>query len=367
MKDCLSVRPGKGGMTSSSFTIANPSDANPATSPDNRERAEPPTTRIRMAPPLTPMTMLIASIIFGYLTPYLAASAESECHPSTAECLDYNPSGTGPMTTNSARRRGYRWDPDAPQRCNITRLSRSELYRRFGPGGLPSLYPNPVVVYHDDPGPRNVEGVGRGGQWRYNARFVEMTRSENLPSAFEPGFNVTLSSSNSFSAHRRTVPLERYLEETALTETYPDMLSNETWYFFGETYGPEWKDLLLQYEMPPCETCPDREMSALAFGFGNVGSGVQWHMHGPGFSEAVHGRKHWVLYPPGRRPTYDADRASRHWMEESYPRIKDEDDLPWECTLSPSEMVYFPDQWYHATINLDSYTAFVSTFTTEHI
>ncbi len=52
-------------------------------------------------------------------------------------------------------------------------------------------------------------------------------------------------------------------------------------------------------------------------------------------------------------------------MEEIYPSLP-EYDLPYECTLSPGEMIYFPDGWYHATINLSQYTAFISTFTTEH-
>ena len=47
--------------------------------------------------------------------------------------------------------------------------------------------------------------------------------------------------------------------------------------------------------------------------------------------------------------------------------IANEDDMPWECTLNPGDLIYFPDQWHHATINLSPYTVFVSTFTTEHI
>jgi ribosomal protein L16 Arg81 hydroxylase len=39
---------------------------------------------------------------------------------------------------------------------------------------------------------------------------------------------------------------------------------------------------------------------------------------------------------------------------------------PYECSLNPGDIIYFPDQWWHATINLDPYTVFVSTFTTEH-
>ena len=54
-------------------------------------------------------------------------------------------------------------------------------------------------------------------------------------------------------------------------------------------------------------------------------------------------------------------------MEEVYTTLpKDDVTLPYECTLGPREMIYFPDGWYHATINLSPYTAFISTFTTEH-
>jgi len=38
---------------------------------------------------------------------------------------------------------------------------------------------------------------------------------------------------------------------------------------------------------------------------------------------------------------------------------------PWECTVNRGEMIYFPNHWYHATINLEKYTVFVSSFTTE--
>jgi hypothetical protein len=146
-------------------------------------------------------------------------------------------------------------------------------------------------------------------------------------------------------------------------ETTPDQLSNETWYLFGETYTKDWKKLLENYTLPPCQTCV-KELVALSFGIGNRGSGVQWHSHGPGFSEALHGRKHWVMYPD--KPVYDANQTSRYWMEHSYTSLAPEKH-PYECTLEPGDLIYFPHEWYHATINLDPYTAFVSTFTTEHL
>lgn len=40
----------------------------------------------------------------------------------------------------------------------------------------------------------------------------------------------------------------------------------------------------IDYPLPPCESCTE-DLVSLSFGIGNKGSGVQWHIHGPGFSE----------------------------------------------------------------------------------
>jgi ribosomal protein L16 Arg81 hydroxylase len=146
-------------------------------------------------------------------------------------------------------------------------------------------------------------------------------------------------------------------------DTLPAQRANETWYLFGETYSEDWKRLLEHYELPSCHAC-DRDLVALSFGIGNRGSGVQWHVHGPGFSEAIHGRKHWVLSED--KPDFHPDQTSRNWMEYNYTTIAP-GSHPYECTLSPGDVIYFPDMWWHATINVDSYTAFVSTFTQEHL
>ena len=148
-----------------------------------------------------------------------------------------------------------------------------------------------------------------------------------------------------------------------------DIKSNETWYLFGETYSSEWKSLLRHYQLPPCQACNDpndESLVALSFGIGNSGSGVQWHVHGPGFSEAIHGRKHWVLYPFQDRPDFHPDQTSLNWMYYNYIQLHTTA-RPLECTLFPGDLLYFPDLFWHATINIDDYTAFVSTFTQEHL
>jgi len=209
------------------------------------------------------------------------------------------------------------WVPEGEHPCNIRRLSLHELHHEFGSQGLPPLYGQPIIIR------TNVER---------NAHLRSLTTRHAITQQFTPGFNVTLSSSNALSERRRTIPLQQYLDEM---EANPEMtlqqLSNETWYLFGETYTEPWQNLLQSYELPPCQTC-DRSLSALSFGIGNRGSGVQWHIHGPGFSEALHGRKHWILYPPNHRPAnIHKDQSSRQWMEYEYPTARLDDDF-YECT-----------------------------------
>jgi Cupin-like domain len=256
------------------------------------------------------------------------------------------------------------WDPTDTHPCTVRRYSDAQWhatsFRKYGGrrsyGVLPSLYHEPVVLQRR----RSV-----------NAALRNRTHRDTILSYFAANFTVTLSSSNALSEHRRTILFSDYLDESwKAIETTPQQWSNESWYLFGETYTKQWREFLHPYILPPCEMCV-AEKVALSFGIGNRGSGVQWHVHGPGFSEALHGRKHWVLYPPTRSNSSDKtkqqfhkDQSSRQWMEYVYPTVLVK---PLECTLEPGDIIYFPNQWWHATINLDRYTAFISTFTTEHV
>lgn len=244
----------------------------------------------------------------------------------------------------------YRWDPEMDHPCTISRISMGEFLRRFGSRGLPPLFETPIVI---QAAPNSKRNVG----------FQDLARSDSIIEFFGSDFNVTLSSSNSFSEHRKTTTLSQYLKGQAVEDTLPDQLSNETWYFFGETYSEHWKEFLIHYELPICHACT-RDMVALAFGIGGRGSGVQWHVHGPGFAETIWGRKHWVLQK--EKPDFHPDQTSRNWMEYTYSAMAPEE-RPLECTLDVGDLLYFPDMWFHATINLDPYTAFVSTFTQEHL
>lgn len=210
--------------------------------------------------------------------------------------------------------RGTSWDPEANHPCNIKRFTFESLIKLFGPRGLPPLHHEPLILTKNE---------------SRNLHFTDMTSPKNIVSFFGSNFTVVLSSSNSFSEHRRLALLKDYINMSIQSrETSLDQLSNETWYLFGETYTDDWKKLLTLYELPPCIACMSGSV-ALSFGIGNIGSGVQWHVHGPGFSEAIHGRKHWVLYPSSSPPQFHKDQSSRQWMEHKYSQA---DPRPFECT-----------------------------------
>lgn len=228
------------------------------------------------------------------------------------------------------------WNPKDDHPCTVQRISMEDFLKKYGEqGGLPPLFPRPLVI--------SKAAVVRDPEIGRNSKFQNLTRADTILNSFPANFSVTLSSSNSYSEHRKTIPFRVYLDELSTGPALQaDIKSNETWYLFGETYSPEWKTLLQNYELPPCQACNtfDDSLVALSFGIGNSGSGVQWHVHGPGFSEAIHGRKHWILYPFENQPGFDPDQTSLNWMYYNYSAFEKPRDLPLECTLHPGDLIY---------------------------
>lgn len=176
----------------------------------------------------------------------------------------------------------WKWNPDDEHPCNIHRtMTYRQVLDTFGPSGIPALFPEPVIIRASD-------------SFR-NEKFRKMSERDEIIQYFGEDFNVTLSSSNSLSENRRTIPLKQYINEiVSAKETFPDQLSNESWYLFGETYSDEWSPFLENYEIPPCYTCSDWPV-ALAFGIGNRGSGVQWHTHGKSSATSKSKTIYWCI------------------------------------------------------------------------
>jgi len=223
-------------------------------------------------------SLIVTSIVLLFVT-HSSSSQTSQCKSSYDRDI------------TACEKSSFKWDLHGNHRCNIKRISISDLYSKFGKLGLPPLYHEPLIIY-DKARRKQAKHANHDIDEVYNGKFMNMTAKDQIILSMPDNFNVTLSSSNSISEHRLSVPLTQYIEEIISNEVFPDQLSNESWYLFGETYSEAWKKLLMSFKLPPCQTC-SRELSALAFGIGGRGSGVQWHMHGPGFSESIHGRKHW--------------------------------------------------------------------------
>ncbi|NXC38273.1 JMJD8 protein, partial [Penelope pileata] len=168
---------------------------------------------------------------------------------------------------------------------------------------------------------------------------------------------VRLSTANTYSYRKVDVPFQEYVEQL-LKPQDPAALGSDTLYFFGDNNFTEWGPLFEKYVPPPFRI--PGTSSAYSFGIAGSGSGVPFHWHGPGYSEVIFGRKRWFLYPPDKTPHFHPNETTLAWLQHTYPTLPPAE-RPLECTIRPGEVLYFPDRWWHATLNLDT-SVFISTF-----
>ncbi|CAM9135173.1 unnamed protein product, partial [Ectocarpus fasciculatus] len=175
---------------------------------------------------------------------------------------------------------------------------------------------------------------------------------------------VELRSSNSYSSGVYRMTMSEYIASLQ-TAAPGDGLANETYYLFGGNSGALWDKIDDIYVLPGCEYCA--EAGAVIPGLGGRSSGVSFHFHGPGFSEVVTGAKRWFLYPPSSAsstrlaPGFHPDMSVAQWVNEVYPSLQN-GERPLECVIRPGEVLFFPDRWMHATLNVEDYVFFISLF-----
>lgn len=168
---------------------------------------------------------------------------------------------------------------------------------------------------------------------------------------------VRLSTANTHSYNKVDVQFEEFVK-FLLTPQSEDALGSNTLYFFGDNNFTEWHSLFEEYKAPPYSL--PHMSPAYSFGIAGPGTGVPFHWHGPGYSEVIYGRKRWFLYPPDQSPEFHPNHTTLSWVSLSYPNLELHQ-MPLECTIRPGEVLYFPDRWWHATLNLDT-SVFISTF-----
>lgn len=168
---------------------------------------------------------------------------------------------------------------------------------------------------------------------------------------------VRLSTANTHSYRKVDVRFEEFVK-FLLTPQPKDILGSDTLYFFGDNNFTEWHSLFEEYKAPPFSL--PLMHPAYSFGIAGPGTGVPFHWHGPGYSEVIYGRKRWFLYPPDEAPEFHPNHTTLSWVSLTYPNLELHQ-RPLECTIRPGEVLYFPDRWWHATLNLDT-SVFISTF-----
>ncbi|TMS14882.1 JmjC domain-containing protein 8 [Larimichthys crocea] len=188
--------------------------------------------------------------------------------------------------------------------------------------------------------------------WRFRSSCSKSTLLEEYGER-----RVRLSTANTYSYRKVDIPFREYVD-VLLRPQSADALGSDTLYFFGDNNFTEWQSLFEQYESPPYVL--PRTSGAYSFGIAGPGTGVPFHWHGPGYSEVIYGRKRWFLYPPDQEPHFHPNRTTLSWVLKTYPNLP-ESEAPLECTIRPGEVLYFPDRWWHATLNLDT-SVFISTF-----
>jgi len=215
-----------------------------------------------------------------------------------------------------------------------------------------------------------------------HVRRADLFRAATSVAALRSGYGaarVTVSSANAFSYGRRQLALRDYLDAMGGVDYGCESSSADIYYWFGE-HGEELAPLLDRYPLPSlAHTSVDTSPLALAlsalggasaapppppalsFGAAGDGSGVPFHHHNDGFAEVLHGAKRWLFHygeePP---PEFEPNATSLSWIRATLPRLPKRL-APLECTIYPGDLVYFPKDVWHATLNVGT-TVFISTF-----
>jgi hypothetical protein len=93
---------------------------------------------------------------------------------------------------------------------------------------------------------------------------------------------------------------------------------------------------------------------------GGSRAGLPFHDHGPAFLWLVHGRKHWLMFPPGQLPkrvsTLAQGLSTWEWL--SNMSTVDLPSTMLQCTQEAGEVMLVPNRWHHATLNIGTALGF---------
>jgi hypothetical protein len=269
-------------------------------------------------------------------------------------------------------------------RCHIRDLSLAKFNRKY-------REKKPVVVTFDTKFDDEEEKNERESDF-----FYEMNRKENVLKTHGEK-TIVLSSANTFSYEKKEVKLKDYLDERGkyLKPVQLHQRADKIWYWFGDNDHDAFGDFFPSFKRTSLigkKYVPDNASVAYSYGVGGPLSGVPYHIHGPGWSESIYGRKKWFLSPPMFEPVFNgnetAARAAMRFKangnkakfkmktmnmngKNENKKMKNKNGFDVDkygnekkvlaCVVHPNQAVYFPDRWWHATLNLDE-SVFISSF-----
>jgi hypothetical protein len=103
---------------------------------------------------------------------------------------------------------------------------------------------------------------------------------------------------------------------------------------------------------------PDERQVQLAIGPAH--SGAPPHYHKAAINTLFYGHKKWFLFPP--KDSIYSSTPSAKWVEKGPAESRQEGRTIYECDQRPGEILFIPDFWGHATLNLEPSVAVASEF-----
>lgn len=94
------------------------------------------------------------------------------------------------------------------------------------------------------------------------------------------------------------------------------------------------------------------------FALGGAGAGVHFHFHEDAWNLQIFGRKKWLLAPHEHTPPLtsvaglELAEPIAGWVRTVLPALP-RNSRPLTCVVHPGELLYVPEQWHHATLNLE--------------
>lgn len=213
----------------------------------------------------------------------------------------------------------------------------------------PSWAEKPFLLRYDSSNSYLLEKQRQFGK----VNLLKVAKERNLSTRVGRSWDIVM---NSGEGGRR-VPLEEYLETSMRAKLHDGDTPLELEYSFDRH-----SELLeipgIDFEVHPMimswNASAFRPGAAVPIVLiGGSGSGVGFHRHAAAFQAIFHGWKRWLFYGPDQSPPggIHGGWPIFDWLREVYPSLKGES-MPRECIQKPGDLMYIPEAWYHATINL---------------